>query len=191
MFPLQGEIIYSASFSELVIAEFYFSYLNTQQLDSQVPAIMALTTFQAQMLKKGPFTVPVPGAPSVPGETIPRRNAHHPNELLTQPSPDIRTVWDLVQQGAKKFGDDKSLGTRKVIKKHVETKKVKTMVDGELKDVDTVWIYWEMGPYEWLGFREYEGLVRQIGCGFRSLGLEKGDRVHIFAATRWVCGFWR
>jgi len=34
-----------------------------------------------------------------------------------------------------------------------------------------------------MSFTEYEKLTLSIGAGFRKLGLEKDDRVHIFAAT--------
>lgn len=84
---------------------------------------------------------------------------------------------------SEKYGNAKALGTRKLIKTHQETKKVKKIVDGQETEIDKKWTYFELSGYEYLSFHDYEKLILQIGAGYRKLGLEKGDRVHIFAAT--------
>ena len=60
---------------------------------------------------------------------------------------------------------------------------MKKIVDGEEREVEKKWTYFELGPYEYLSFSEYEKLTLQIGAGYRKLGLNKEDRIHIFAAT--------
>jgi long-chain acyl-CoA synthetase len=57
------------------------------------------------------------------------------------------------------------------------------LVDGRDSEVDKTWVYFELGPYEYTSFLQYEKLVYQVGAGLHKLGLGKGDRVHIYAAT--------
>ena len=139
--------------------------------------------FEPRMVKRPPFTVEVSGSPQVEGETIPRRNANYPEKLLSRPEESIATIFDIVKHGASKFGDQNAIGSRTLIKKHHETKKVKKMVNGEVQDVDKSWTYFELSGYKYLSFKEYEKQVLQLGAGFRKLGLEAPDRVHMFAST--------
>ncbi|KAG9235979.1 long-chain-fatty-acid-CoA ligase-like protein [Amylocarpus encephaloides] len=139
---------------------------------------------EARMTKKAPFTVEVDGYSPVPGETIPRRNVLSPGKLLISPDEEnISTLYDLVRHSAKKFGDNKAVASRKLIKKHHETKKIKKMINGKLEEVEKSWTYFEMSRYSFMSYKEYETLVLQIGAGLRNLGLTVGDRVHMFAAT--------
>ena len=130
-----------------------------------------------------PFSLEVPGAPQVDGETIPRRNPHAVNKLIDRPNEEIATVLDIILTSAKKFGNAKALGSRKLLKTHQETKKVKKIIDGKEQEVDKQWTYFELSPYEFISFNEYQTMVFQVGAGLRKLGLVKDDRVHIFAAT--------
>jgi long-chain acyl-CoA synthetase len=144
---------------------------------------------EPRMVKKPPFTVEVAGSPQVDGETIPRRNARCPHKLLSQPEEGISTLYDLVKHSASKHGNHKAVGSRTLIKKHHETKKIKKMVNGELQLVDKSWTYFELSGYTYLSFAEYESLVLQVGAGFRKLGLSAPDRVHMFASTRYIFPF--
>lgn len=67
---------------------------------------------------------------------------------------------------------------------HQENKKVKKMVDGKLQEVDKQWSYYELSGYSYISFVEYEKMVLNVGSGLANLGMSKGDRVHLFAATR-------
>lgn len=138
---------------------------------------------QPRLYHKPPFSLEAPGYQPVEGETIPRRNVNTVKQLQESPSPDIRTVFDIVKTSAAKYGNAKALGSRKLIKTHVETKKVKKMVDGQEQEVDKKWTYFELSEYSYQSFSEYERLILQLGCGLRKLGMEKEDRLHIFAAT--------
>lgn len=138
---------------------------------------------QPKIYHTPPFSLEVAGYPHVAGETIPRRHPQSLEKLQDRPSEDVATVLDLIQKAVANYGNAKALGSRKLIKTHQETKKVKKIVDGKEQEVDKMWTYFELGPYEFISFNDYEKLTRQIGAGFRKLGLVQGDRVHIFAAT--------
>jgi long-chain acyl-CoA synthetase len=140
-------------------------------------------TVQPKIVHKPPFSLEVPGYEHVDGETIPRRHPLCVDKLQERPSEDIVTVFDIVKRSAEKFGNAKAVGSRKLLKTHQETKKVKKMVDGQEQEVDKKWTYFELSGYEYMSFHDYEKLILQIGAGYRKLGLNKDDRVHIFAAT--------
>lgn len=140
-------------------------------------------TVQPRILKKPPFSVEAPGYPPVEGETIPRRHPDAANGLINRPSEDCATVFDFVKRSASKYGNAKAIGSRKLIKTHQEIKKIKKMVDGEEREIDKKWTYFELSGYNYMSFHDYEQLVLQLGAGYRKLGLEKDDRIHIYAAT--------
>ncbi|CAN8102125.1 unnamed protein product [Discula destructiva] len=132
---------------------------------------------------KPPFSVEVPGQTPIDGETPIRRIKASIPDLIAKPEPNISTTYELVRESVKKYGNAKAIGTRKLVNTHQETKKVKKMVDGEEREVDKVWTFFELSGYEYLTFSEYEKLMLSVGSGLRKLGLSEGDRVHIFAAT--------
>jgi long-chain acyl-CoA synthetase len=138
---------------------------------------------QPRSYKRGPFTAEVKGAEKKDGETIPRRNVRTLDELKTVPEPGINTIFDILKRSSEKYGNAKALGKRKLIKLHEENKKVKKTVDGKETEVDKKWTYYELSGYEYMSFVEYEQMALNIGCGFRALGMQPKDRVHLFAAT--------
>jgi long-chain acyl-CoA synthetase len=138
-----------------------------------------------KMTKKPPFTVERPGYEPVKGETIPRCHPSVKDKLDTRPSEDVATVWDNVKRAAEKFGNAKALGSRKLIRTHTENKKVKKMVDGQEKEVDKAWTYFELGEYQYMSYVEYEKLVLQCGSGLRHLGMVRDDKLHLFGTTRY------
>ena len=109
---------------------------------------------------------------------------HSQDKLITTPSEDVNTIFDILKRSADRFGNAKALGTRRLVKTHTENKKVKKLVDGGTKEVDKKWTYFELSEYSYISFVEYEKMVLAIGCGLRKLGLQQGDRLHLFAATR-------
>lgn len=136
------------------------------------------------MSEKGPFTVEAPGFPKVDGETIPRRNVRTKDILVTSPDPEkIKTLFDFLQYSSSQYGNAKALAWRKTVTTHSETKKVKKMVDGELQEVEKKWTYFELGPYEYISYVEYEKLALDLGAGLANVGLDKSTRLHVFATT--------
>ncbi|KAH8889686.1 acetyl-CoA synthetase-like protein [Thozetella sp. PMI_491] len=132
---------------------------------------------------KPPYSVEVEGQQPIEGETTVRRHPAAAKELLSRPASNISTTYELVRASVEKYGNAKAIGSRKLLRTHQETKKIKKVVDGVEQEVEKAWTYFELSPYEYISYVEYEKLILQIGCGLRKLGLVKNDRVHIFAAT--------
>ncbi|KAK2013064.1 AMP-binding enzyme [Colletotrichum eremochloae] len=150
---------------------------------AQIPPPKSKLDILPKMQVKGPFSVPSPGVEAKDGETVPRRLPQAIPDLITIPGGNITTTYELVKQSAEKYGNARCLGSRKLVNTHRETKKVKKMVDGEEREVDKQWTYFELSPYEYITFHEYERLTLQLGAGLRKLGMAKADRVHLYAAT--------
>lgn len=140
-------------------------------------------TILPRIQAKPPFSVEVPGQEPVEGETPIRRIPAAIPDLIDKPQTNITTVYELVRVSVEKYGNAKAMGSRKLIRTHQETKKVKKIVDGEEREVDKQWTYFELSGYDYMSYSEYEKLMLQVGAGLRKLGLTRGDRVHIFAAT--------
>ncbi|KAK2759350.1 long-chain fatty acid-CoA ligase [Arachnomyces sp. PD_36] len=136
-----------------------------------------------RIVKKPPFSIEGSGYEPKKGETIPRRNPEAKDGLITRPAPDIGTTYDILRRSAEKFGNAKAVGSRKLVKTHVENKKVKKMVDGQEQEVDKKWTYFELSGYSYLSFVEYEKLALQLGAGLRNLGIDKTVKIHLFGAT--------
>ena len=138
---------------------------------------------QPRAYRPGPYTGEAPGYKKVDGETIPRRNLRVLDGLKNRPDPSVKTVYDVLRRSADRYGDAACAGRRKLVRLHVENKKVKKVIDGKEQEVDKKWTYYELSGYEFLSFREYERLALDAGAGLRALGLHTPDRVHLFAAT--------
>lgn len=136
-------------------------------------------------MKKPPFSVERSGYEPVKGETIPRSHPSAKDKLATRPSEDVGTLWDNVRRAVNKFGNAKSIGSRKVIRTHTENKKVKKIVDGQEKEVDKAWTYFELSEYHYVSFIEFEKMVLQCASGMRHLGMTKNDKLHLFGGTRY------
>jgi len=138
------------------------------------------------MVQKPPFMVQDTSAPEIPGETRPYRHLKAKDGFITRPSPEIATIYDLFTATAKKYGSKAAIGSRTLLKTHVETKKVPKVVDGVKTEVKKQWTYYELSPYKYLTYKEYETRALNVGAGLRKLGLEPGDILHIFATTRYL-----
>jgi len=141
---------------------------------------------QPYMYKRGPFTVEAPGHKETKGETIPRRNRHAKDELIVKPSAEVSTIYENFRRAAAKFGNAKAIGSRRIIKTHVENKKVKKVIDGKEQEIDKKWTYFELSGYEYMSFVEYEQMALSAASGLRALGMKKDDKMHLYGATRYV-----
>ncbi|KAI0408385.1 acetyl-CoA synthetase-like protein [Xylaria palmicola] len=141
------------------------------------------------MVQKPPYMVLDTSVPQVDGETRPYRHIKAKDGFITRPAPDVATIYDLFTATAKRFGDKPAIGSRTLVETHVETKKVPKIIDGTKTEVEKQWTYFELSPYKFLTYKEYETRALNVGAGLRKLGLEPGDRVHIFASTsaNWLC----
>ncbi|ORY61271.1 uncharacterized protein BCR38DRAFT_348608 [Pseudomassariella vexata] len=153
-------------------------------LPSQYEGIVPL-----HMVQNPPFSVQAPGELAKPGETAPYRHFKAKDGLIDRPESNASTIFELLKDSAVKYADKNVMGSRKLIKTHSEVKKVPKVVDGVTKEVDKEWTYFELSGYSFTTYAEYEKRVLQVGAGLRKLGLEAGDKVHIFASTspNWFC----
>ncbi|EOA83939.1 long-chain fatty acid-CoA ligase [Exserohilum turcicum] len=138
---------------------------------------------QAKSYRSGPYTCEVPSVDKADGETVPRRNNAAKDGLIMKPHDDVTTLYDILRHSAAKFGNAKAVGARRIVNVHEETKKIKKMVDGKEQEVDKKWQYFELSPYKYTSFVEFEKMALAVGAGLKSLGFEPQDRMHLFAAT--------
>jgi long-chain acyl-CoA synthetase len=138
---------------------------------------------QAKTYRQGPYTTEAPNVQKVDGETVPRRNLAAKDGLVMKPTDTVETLYDILRNSAAKFGNAKAVGARRIVNVHEETKKVKKMIDGQEQEVDKKWQYFELSPYKYKSFVEFEKMALAVGSGCRALGFGSEDRLHLFAAT--------
>lgn len=138
------------------------------------------------MVQKPPFTVEAPGVEPVEGETIPRRHPKAKNGLIERPAPGVNTTFDLLKRSAEKYSSEPAIGSRELIETHTQKKKIPKVIDGETVEVEKEWTYYELSNYKYLTYDEYFTMILQVGAGLRKVGLSPKERLHIFAATRYV-----
>ncbi|KAG4279776.1 hypothetical protein FPRO06_11110 [Fusarium proliferatum] len=127
------------------------------------------------MFHTAPYTIESPGYLKVAGESLPRRHPRAKHGLLECPTDGVRTVFDIVRNSAKLYPHHKTVGTRKLIKMHREFK----IIEDKKKE----WVYYELGPYNYLNYSQYEQLTIEIGSGLRKLGLSSSSKVYLFGTT--------
>lgn len=143
-------------------------------------------SLEPRMSAHPPFTAQVSGSLRLDGEGVPRRNILTSSALVSQPTGEgqiVATVYDIVKRASILYHGKPALGTRKLIKKHLETKMVKVKGREGDGEKEKKWTLYEMGPYEYVTYGEYAGLVGEMGSALRALGLGRGDMVHLFAST--------
>jgi long-chain acyl-CoA synthetase len=137
-------------------------------------------------VEKPPYTVEVANYEKIPGETIPRRHRDAKDALIDSPAEGVHTVYDIIQRSARLYPNHNAVGSRKLIKLHKETKKVQKNVDGEVREVDKEWQFFELGPYNYLTYSQYLERVHHLGSGLRKLGMNPEKKLHLYATTRFV-----
>ncbi|CAF3498899.1 unnamed protein product [Fusarium graminearum] len=137
---------------------------------------------------KPPFTVESPDYEKRPGETVPRRHPRARDGLIERPADDVYTVFDIVRRSARLYPDSRAVGWRKLIKLHKETTKVEKKIDGKVQLVDKEWTYFELTPFSFYTYKEYEQHCLRLGSGLRKLGMEAGNKLFLFASSsaQWI-----
>ncbi|KAJ4363144.1 long-chain fatty acid-CoA ligase [Neocucurbitaria cava] len=138
---------------------------------------------QARASRAGPYTTEAADAQKVDGETIPRRNLASKDGLRATPTDGVETLYDILRYSSAKYGNAKAAGSRRIVNIHEETKKIKKMVDGKEQEVDKKWQYFELSPYKYKSFVEFEKIALSVGSALKNLGYGPQDRMHLFAAT--------
>lgn len=134
--------------------------------------------------RSGPCTVEAEGASKVEGETVPRRHPSARSVLAGEPEPGVATIFDVLKHGSRKFGDANALGSRKVLNTHAERKEVP---DGRGGTAEKDWRYYELSDYSYTSYSQFERNALQAGTAMRKLGLQRNDRIEIYAASS---AFW-
>lgn len=138
------------------------------------------------------LTVPVGEAKK--GETAPRRAVAQKSEALTKPLfTSATTLPDFIKESVKRNGNLKCMGWRELMEIHSETKKVKKIVDGEEKEVDKNWTFYEYSSYKYQTYNEVLSTIELYSRGLVHIGLKPGqqDKLHVYASTshKWLKTF--
>jgi long-chain acyl-CoA synthetase len=134
-------------------------------------------------VEKPPYTLEVANYEKIPGETIPRRHGEAKDGLIDSPAEGVHTVYDIIQRSARLYPNHTAVGSRKLVKVHKETKKVQKNVDGEVREVDKEWQFFELGPYNYLTYTQYLERAHHLGSGLRKLGMNPDKKLHFYATT--------
>lgn len=129
-----------------------------------------------------------------PGETAPRRKAAQKQAALSRPTDSkATTVPEFVEESVKRHGDRRCMGWRDLVDIHVETKKVTKIIDGEERQVDKEWIFYENSDYKFVTFTDMLALVKSYSRGLVKLGIlpNQQNKLHIYASTsqKWLQTF--
>ncbi|KAK6765024.1 hypothetical protein RB195_025093 [Necator americanus] len=84
-----------------------------------------------------------------------------------------RTIADQWNEAVRKFQRSDCFGTREVLS-----------ISKEKKTSGKIFEKWEMGEYHWKSFEEVDKRTNLVASGLSSLGLDKNDKVVLFAETR-------
>ncbi|KAI8073318.1 hypothetical protein BC940DRAFT_330034 [Gongronella butleri] len=122
-------------------------------------------------------------SPAKPGETGVRRSILSPDKLVTSPAEGITTLADMLQYSVKTYGDKHGFGYRKLERTFTEKKQVTKQVDGASVQETRTWTYFQLSGYHYYSYNDAKHAADTLGAGLRQLGLNKGDRLLLFAST--------
>ncbi|KAF9951290.1 long-chain fatty acid-CoA ligase [Modicella reniformis] len=123
------------------------------------------------------------GPTEVQGETRVRRSALSSDELMSSPSDDIKTLYDVVQHSAKVRPTLNAIGHRKMLKVVEEEKEITKVVGGETRTEKKTWKYFQLSGYHWLTYEDTKLVIDSIGSGLRNFGLHPKDKITVFGST--------
>ncbi|AEY95042.1 FABL018Cp [Eremothecium gossypii FDAG1] len=134
------------------------------------------------------------GEPAGPHETAPRRNSKCPDAVVERPLGfSCNTVYEFALEAMERGGRQRAMGWRETVEIHEDRKMVTKVVDGKETEVEKTWLYYEMGPYQYVTYDQLHVEMHDYGRGMVKMGLQPGgeDRLHIFGATshRWMRTF--
>ena len=95
------------------------------------------------------------------------------NQLENQPEEDVETLAVIPDLCLERFPDKETMGVREILD-----------VEDEKQPNGKIFKKFILGEYQFRTYREACQQIEQIGRGFLSLGLKKGDRILIYAETR-------
>nr|POE78085.1 long-chain-fatty-acid--coa ligase 2 [Quercus suber] len=160
--------------------------LASEPLQPQMSRNLKSSILEARVVNRGPYTIEVSDCPELVGETKPRRSVKVKGDLHSRPAEEITTTHDLLTYVSKKYGHSRCVGTRELLNTFQDVRKVTIQVDGEDRVVEKTWTSWELGPFRYQSYIEFERQALQHGAGLRKLGLGAGDHVHLYAPTSYA-----
>ncbi|KAJ8142254.1 hypothetical protein OY671_004587 [Metschnikowia pulcherrima] len=128
------------------------------------------------------------------GETAPRRRAAQKDAALERPiDSSATTLPEYFEECVGRHKERKVMGWRNLVEIHTETKKVKKTVDGEEREIDKEWTFYEYSKYQYQSYNDLLVQVKQYAHGLAKLGLKANqqDKLHIYAGTshKWMKTF--
>ncbi|OBA20033.1 acetyl-CoA synthetase-like protein [Metschnikowia bicuspidata var. bicuspidata NRRL YB-4993] len=138
------------------------------------------------------LTVPVGEAKA--GETAPRRRTAQKDAALERPlDSSATTLPEFFEECVARHKERKVMGWRDLIEIHTESKKVKKIIDGEEREVDKEWTFYEYSKYQYQSYNSLLTQVKQYAHGLAKIGLKPNqvDKLHIYASTshKWMKTF--
>ncbi|KAJ2384170.1 long-chain fatty acid-CoA ligase, partial [Coemansia sp. RSA 2559] len=125
-------------------------------------------------------------------ETPTRRFHTTADEIVDCADHGITDIYSALLHANKTRPDNDILGKRDVIGIVTENKTVQHKVNGKMESQNKQWSYFKLGEYKWMTYSQMADYTKDLGAGFRKLGLESKGRVLIYAPTsrEWqVCAF--
>lgn len=119
------------------------------------------------------------------GESLIRRSTLAADKVIDKPADHVNTLYDVLQNSANKYGDKEAIGFRNVEAIIEEEKEVVKVINGEEHKEMKKWKYFQMSPFQYVGYRKMSEIAHDLGAGLAHLGLKKDSKLEIFAATRW------
>jgi long-chain acyl-CoA synthetase len=103
------------------------------------------------------------------------------NGLVTSPHPNVKTLYDILLHGVKRFHPSRFLfGSRSIERTVTEEKEI---TDRNGVKTTKSWSFSQLGAYNWMTYNDVFQAISQIGSGLVHLGLRPNDKVTIFAST--------
>ncbi|KAJ1990682.1 long-chain fatty acid-CoA ligase [Coemansia spiralis] len=125
-------------------------------------------------------------------ETPTRRFYTAADAIVDRADPNITDIYSALLHGQKERPNNDLLGKRDVLGTVTEDKVVQHKVNGKMESMNKKWSYFKLGEYKWMTYTQVSDYTKDLGAGFRKLGLEPKSRVLIYAPTsrEWqLCAF--
>lgn len=131
------------------------------------------------------------GNPENEHETAPRRNERCADAPITTPRDfKCNSVFEMVTECCKRYKNNNCIGWRTVNDVHEEKKTVTKTINGQKRDIEKTWFYYELAPYQYITFSQLEQNMIHLGKGLVHIGLTpaSNDKLHIYASTshKWM-----
>ena len=131
------------------------------------------------------------GNPENEHETAPRRNERCADAPITTPRDfKCNSVFEMVTECCKRYKNNNCIGWRTVNDVHEEKKTVTKTINGQKRDIEKTWFYYELAPYQYITFSQLEQNMIHLGKGLVHIGLTPAstDKLHIYASTshKWM-----